>query len=328
MTSVETTAVDGPVDRSGSGTPASERLAALLGTTVESVPVGDTTFRHVAVGPTDGPLALCLHGFPDSPVTWRHLLPRLADAGYRAVAPWMRGYAPTDAPVRGRTHPRRLAADVNGLHTALGGDDRAVLVGHDWGAFAANEAASRASRRSSTGGRTPWRRVITMAIPPATSLPNTPWDDPRQVWMSRYVYALSAPGGRRLLRRRDFQMVDRLWRRWSPSYAPGDLDRDGWREALLPDQGVTAIGYYRAMLPSLLLRRWPLADEGCSSVPTLHLAGSEDGCMHAGQAAGAERELPAGSVVEVMDGVGHFLHLERPDDVADRILDFVGVAAD
>ena len=57
-------------------------------------------FGYLETG--EGPLALCLHGFPDSAWTWRHLLPALADAGYRAVAPFMRGYAPTSVPADGR----------------------------------------------------------------------------------------------------------------------------------------------------------------------------------------------------------------------------------
>ena len=72
-----------------------------------------------------GPLALCLHGFPDSAHTWRHLLPALAEAGFHAVA----------------------------LHHALDGDGDAVLIGHEWGAEAANGAAAFAPDR--------WRRVVT-----------------------------------------------------------------------------------------------------------------------------------------------------------------------
>jgi len=58
-------------------------------------------FAALVEGPADGPLALCLHGFPDSAHTWRYLLPELAAAGFRAVAPWMRGYAPTAVPADG-----------------------------------------------------------------------------------------------------------------------------------------------------------------------------------------------------------------------------------
>ena len=59
-----------------------------------------------------GPLALCLHGFPDSPFTWRHLLPELAGAGFRAVAPYMRGYAPTSVPADGHYYTAALGAQA------------------------------------------------------------------------------------------------------------------------------------------------------------------------------------------------------------------------
>ena len=59
-------------------------------------------FAYLAAGPADGPLALCLHGYPDSAWTWRHLLPELAAAGYRTVAPFNRGYAPTSVAADGR----------------------------------------------------------------------------------------------------------------------------------------------------------------------------------------------------------------------------------
>src|SRR3954453_4000847 len=118
-------------------------------------------FAYLACG-DDGPLALCLHGFPDTAWTWRHLLPELAAAGVCAVAPFMRGYAPTEVPADGRYQTGALAADAIALHEALGGDGDAVLVGHDWGAMAAYGAARHATQR--------WRRVVTLAVPPADAL--------------------------------------------------------------------------------------------------------------------------------------------------------------
>ena len=72
-------------------------------------------------------LALCLHGFPDSAWTWRHLLPSLAAAGYRAVAPWLRGYAPTTVPTDGHYQAGMLGLDACALHQALGGGDHVGL---------------------------------------------------------------------------------------------------------------------------------------------------------------------------------------------------------
>ena len=91
-------------------------------------------FAYLACG--SGPLALCLHGFPDSAHTWRHLLPMLAEAGFRAVAPFMRGYAPSSVPPDGRYQTGVLAADALALHDALGAEQQAVIIGHDWGAVA------------------------------------------------------------------------------------------------------------------------------------------------------------------------------------------------
>ena len=87
-------------------------------------------FYYLEMG--EGPLALCLHGFPDSPWTYRYLLPELAEAGYRAVAPFNRGFAPTGVPAdRYHVHTSTMAADAVALHEALGGDGDAVLIAHD-----------------------------------------------------------------------------------------------------------------------------------------------------------------------------------------------------
>src|SRR5215467_3546437 len=74
-------------------------------------------FAYLEAG--SGPLALCLHGFPDSPWTYRYLLPMLAEAGYRGVAPFMRGYTPTEMSADGHYRTRDLVADAVALHQAL-----------------------------------------------------------------------------------------------------------------------------------------------------------------------------------------------------------------
>src|SRR3954471_20894397 len=89
-------------------------------------------FAYLEAGPTDGPLALCLHGFPDHAPTWEPLMADLADAGYHAVAPWMRGYAPTGLAPDGNYQVASLALDALALADAFAGDDGgAVLIGHD-----------------------------------------------------------------------------------------------------------------------------------------------------------------------------------------------------
>lgn len=97
------------------------------------VQAGEVRLHCAALGPRDGPLVLLLHGFPECWVTWRNQLPALAAAGFRAVAPDLRGYGASDKP-RGIASygAEKLAGDVAGLVRALG-RDRADVVGHDWG---------------------------------------------------------------------------------------------------------------------------------------------------------------------------------------------------
>ena len=84
-----------------------------------------------------GPLVVLLHGFPESWYSWRHQLPALAKAGYRAVAPDLRGYGKSDKPQAVEDYDiRHLAADAVGVLDALG-EKTAVLVGHDWGSIIA-----------------------------------------------------------------------------------------------------------------------------------------------------------------------------------------------
>ena len=105
-------------------------MDAMTDFTAGSVNANGINFHYLEMG--EGPLALCLHGFPDHAWSFRHLLPDLAAAGFRAVAPFMRGYAPTTAPPDGRYHSALLARDAVALINALGAE-RACLIGNDWG---------------------------------------------------------------------------------------------------------------------------------------------------------------------------------------------------
>ena len=98
--------------------------------------------RFATLEAGDGPLVLCLHGFPDHARSFRHQLPALAAAGFRAVAPYMRGYAPSDAPPDGPYQSAVLGQDAAAMIEALG-YRQAAVVGHDWGAVAAYGAATR-----------------------------------------------------------------------------------------------------------------------------------------------------------------------------------------
>jgi pimeloyl-ACP methyl ester carboxylesterase len=258
-----------------------------------------------------GPLVLCLHGFPDTAHTWRHLLPELAAAGFHAVAPHLRGYAPSSAPADGSYQLGALVADANALHGVLGGDDQAVVIGHDWGAGTAYAAAAFAP--------TLWRKLVILAVgPPAVTMPYMgSYDQLKRSW---YMSVCASPYGDALLAADDFAFVERLWRDWSPGYdASADL-AEVRKTFSVPGSLAAALAYYRAALnPSDDLPRY--AGEQTAGIqlapqPTLYLHGAEDGCIGSDVAAAATQYLAApGSRVQVIADAGHFLQVEQPEIV-------------
>ena len=275
-------------------------------------------FAYLAEGPADGPLALCLHGFPDTAQTWRHLLPELAAAGFRAVAPYMRGYAPTQVPPDGRYQTGALVADANALHDALGGGEDAVLIGHDWGALATYGAVAHEPDR--------WRRAVTAAVPPTGAIGMSLFSY-AQLSRSWYMFFFLSPLAEMALPLDEFAFIDGLWRDWSPGY-DGTWDVARVKESIGdPERIVAAISYYRALYePERQVAE--LADHQAATLaptpkPTLYLHGRDDGCMLLESVGHPLEFMAEGSEMEIVDGAGHFLQLERPDVVNPRIVEFL-----
>jgi len=267
-----------------------------------SVTANGVRFEALAWGSPDAPLALLLHGFPDCATTWRHLGPALGARGWRTVAPWMRGYGPTGLAPDDSYRIADLVDDVLALHGALDGGDDAVLVGHDWGAATVWAVTQRAPGR--------FRRVVALALPPPAALLR-PFAWPvrfdvgaQQLRASWYFLYNQLPGAERGLDR----LVPKLWRDWSPGYDATDdvpsvlaaLDGRAERRASLK--------YYRDNLRGGLRATFATR----AGAPALMLHGERDGCIKAGVVRDAEDLLFPGSRMELLPGVGHFLHLEDP----------------
>jgi pimeloyl-ACP methyl ester carboxylesterase len=275
-------------------------------------------FAFLECGPSTGPLALCLHGFPDSAWTWQHLLPVLAEAGFHAVAPFLRGYAPTEVPADGIYQTGALVADACALHDALAGDDRAVIIGHDWGALAAYGAAAFAPSR--------WRRVVGAAVPPGESAARGmfTYDQLRRSW---YIFFFQSPLSDIAVPMEDLAFIDRLWADWSPGFDGSEFAeraKDCMRD---PANLAAALGYYRAVLGNGPTDPDLAEQQAATSLrvpqPTLYLHGARDGCMGVNLVGAAPEFLGPGSHVVVVDETGHFLHLEAPDEVNQHIVNFL-----
>jgi pimeloyl-ACP methyl ester carboxylesterase len=266
---------------------------------------------------TDGPLALLLHGFPDSAHTWRHLLPVLADAGYRAVAPWLRGYSPTALDAEGRYQNGACVMDAIGLHEVLGGDGDAVIVGHDWGARIATGAAVLEPDR--------WKKLVTMSVPPAGAVAGA-FFTYAQLQRSWYMFFFQHPLSDMVVGMNDLEFIDHLWADWSPGHDPGD-DLAHVKDALRdPANLAAAVAYYRATIGGIgLVPELQAAEDAIGATPPqphLYLHGRTDGCMGAEVAEGVDVFLTSpGSRSVIVEGAGHFLQLEQPDEVNRLILE-------
>ncbi len=282
------------------------------------VEAGGIPFECLCAGPPDGPLALCLHGFPDTAHTWRHLQPLLAAAGFRSVAPFMRGYAPSGLAPDGNYQTGALAVDANALHQALRGGPDAVIVGHDWGAMAAYPAVVLAPER--------WRRAVTAAVPPPSAVMSSffAYEQLKRSW---YTFFFQTPLAELALPAGDWAFIDRLWQDWSPGYdAAWDLARV--KESIgTPERMAAAIGYYRALYDGS--GHDPALAEAQAATglpvprPTLYLHGTQDGAFALAPEADPLASLADGSEYVVIEGAGHFLHLERPDECNAHILRFL-----
>ena len=272
---------------------------------------GELQFSGLALG--DGPLVLLLHGFPDNARTFRHQLPALAEAGYRAVAMNIRGYETTSQPADGDYRLTTLAADVEAMLDDLGAA-RAHLVGHDWGAGIGYTAAALFPERLSS--------LTTLAVPHAGRFLTEAFKHPRQLRLSWYMFFFQLRGvADRALARRDFAFIRRLWRDWSPGWeAPEDVLEHVIATFREPGVAKAALAYYRAALsPSALPLTRHKRDEARYKVPvpTLALTGANDGCIDPDVFTSMMRDedFPEGLEVRRVEDAGHFLHQEAPESI-------------
>lgn len=292
------------------------------------VPGPPCDLKALTWGPSDGPIALCLHGFPDTPYGFRKIAPRLVESGWRVVAPFMRGYAPSSIPADGSYHVGALMDDALRVRSAAGGTDRDVVIGHDWGAIAATGLAAMPD--------SPFAKAAILSVPPSAALRQRDGARdrarlaghlPRQLLRSWYIIYFQSP----LLPERSASwVVPLLWRRWSPGYHADEDLRHVDAAIGAPESWRAALGPYRATIRNTRPpERYAELNRLWTEKPVLsclYLHGRDDGCMSPVFTRWVEKVLPPGSQTEIVDRAGHFLQLEQPGKVADLILGFIGSA--
>ncbi|WP_067679316.1 alpha/beta fold hydrolase [Nocardia miyunensis] len=286
----------------------------------------DVRIHALTWGDPGAPLALCLHGYPDTAWTWRHLAPRLVDQGYYVVAPFTRGYGPSTIPPNGDFSVGALVADALDLVSLVDAED-AVLIGHDWGAITANSVAAMHD--------SPFRRIVALAVPPFGCLTPVRGRLTAQIPQillqsvsSWYVMVNQLP----VVPEKVFgRMTAFLWQTWSPGYDASEDLR--YLSESVPDAARrgAVIGYYRSFArPHRLSDRHAAFQNyvmAAPQQPSLQLHGLDDGCLRPRLFDFARGRLPRGSRIVPVSGAGHFLHLEQPGLVGDLITEYLAATA-
>jgi pimeloyl-ACP methyl ester carboxylesterase len=276
---------------------------------------------HVAEIGT-GPLVVLLHGFPQFWWAWRHQLPALAAAGYRAVALDLRGYGASDKPPRGYD-TISLAADVAGVIRALG-EAEAVIAGHDWGGWLAWSMPAIAPRET--------RAVAALSMAHPLTLRTALRHDraQRRAWRPVLDFQVPMRPEQRLTQD---DLVGELMQQWSAPHRsgatgfPGPDVLDVYRRAIrVPFVAHSSMEYYRWALRSLPRRdgrRFAATVRGRIGVPVLQLHGELDPFVLPTTAVASHQRVGGPLSYELLPGAGHFLPEEAPQAVTTALLSWL-----
>lgn len=249
----------------------------------------------------EGSPVLLLHGFPDTHTTWRRQIPALVAAGFRVIAPDLRGYGKTDMP--GDTSAYAigfLADDVLRLMDSLG-IEKAAVVGHDWGSLIGWHLAMHASDRVT--------RFAALSVGHPAAIARAGLRQRLRFW---YVALFMMPGlGEKAIKAGDWYFLRKLSR--------SKEQQALWRAALEPEGRLSAaLNYYRANFTSGAPRAWKQVD-----IPVMGLWSERDPALGEEQMTGSAYYCKAGFRFERIDGVGHWLQLSAADRVNTLLGDFL-----
>ncbi|SHV08919.1 alpha/beta hydrolase fold protein [Mycobacteroides abscessus subsp. abscessus] len=299
--------------------------------TKRSVETNGVQLQVTEAGDRGAPVVVLVHGFPELAHSWRHQIPALAAAGYHVLAPDQRGYAGSSRPEAIEDYDIvHLTGDLAGLLDDVGAE-RAVVVGHDWGSPVVCNFALLHPHRVAA--------VAALSVPPVPRASGPPTQIWRRIFGDNFFYILyfQEPGVADAALARDVRASMRRMIAEEGISAPPDSPGD---TALPPlPQWITADDfevYVTAFTESGFTgplnwyrnfdRNWELTAVTPAStitVPTLHVAGTADPVLGF-TSRDRVRDVVAGDYREVMiEGAGHWLQQERPDEVNAVLIDFI-----
>jgi len=269
---------------------------------------------HVAVQ-GEGPLVLLLHGFPQFWYTWHHQLPVLAESGYQAAAVDLRGYGASDKPPKGYD-TYTSTADVAALVRSLG-EEQAVIVGQGLGAWV---AWSMPPLQPDTT-----RAIAALSMAHPLVMRQASLYNRAQRRASAYLLGLQWPFRAERRLPRDEDEVRRLMTAWAGTSGEYPTEQDVRRYAgamALPFVAHSAAEYYRWIGRNQLRWDGPVFNRrvgGPIDVPVLHVQGAQDGCVLEPTAQRSGRFVRGRYTYHTVEGAGHFLSEEAPEEV-DKLL--------
>lgn len=275
--------------------------------------VGTIRMHYVSQG--EGPLVLLLHGFPEFWWSWRHQLTPVADAGFRVVAPDLRGYNDTDR--AGPYDLDTLAGDAVALIRHLGAE-RATIVGHDWGGVIAWHLAAKRPDVC--------ERVAVLNAPHPAVFARVIRSNPRQLRRSWYMFLFALPWlPEARLVANDARIMYRIYRANAVNRSAFTDEVVGpFREAILkPGAAAAALGYYRAAIWRGLFQPRQLSGFPLIKQPALLLWGKEDTALSYEHLVPSTLLWTTDLWIEAIEGAGHFVHQERPAEVNQALLRFL-----
>lgn len=273
---------------------------------VKFIEANSLRFGYIEMG--QGPLILLLHGYPETARSWHKVQTKLAESGFRAIAVFMRGYAPTSQ--ASDYSVRSLGKDVVALIDAFG-EDKAIVVGHDWGASAAYEAAFTTPEKIS--------HLVTLSIPhPLGTKPSL-----SLFRRAPHFAYYQMPTAERLIWSDNFSHIRNIFKGWSPGFNMPESEFEDIRNTLKSPNGILGpLSYYHALV-SNAENNAEIKPTSKITVPTLVIAGDNDGTVLLDWFKTAEPAFSTRYTFELLRDAGHFPQIEQPDAVAKLIQNFV-----